>query len=383
MARNGTGAGRFWQPLGRGALVLIATVSATTLPNHPKVYGEPVTLHTLIRASGQVEVLRQPEWSSFAPARVGMALRAGDLLRIGNGAQAEVLCANDRPVQAPVGTGKVPCPDEGRRSAQFDGQRTGAYRGQNDLRLLSPRGGRVSTGQPMLRWSSLGNSARYTVTLLVDGAPEWTTELVGQTQLTYPSDAPVLESGRSYRVEIRSGTRSTSAERTTVEFRRLDADGMAQLAATLASLDAAGLAGDISVLLRARAMLSDELDLRSEAMAMLESLGESGSPAAHRLLTELYVLLGLDDEAELQADRTLTSALDADDPATAAWAHTVLGDLLLATSRFGPARDEYALAQELFQRFGDGACSDYVAERLAEASLERQRLEPIGRVGCG
>lgn len=48
-------------------------------------------VHTVIEVTGEVS-FKRPHWTRFAPARFGTTLTAGDLVRVGTGASAQVVC---------------------------------------------------------------------------------------------------------------------------------------------------------------------------------------------------------------------------------------------------------------------------------------------------
>ena len=237
-------------------------------------------------------------------------MEPGDLLRV-EGGQAAIFCGNEaewdsgpRPLTAGKNNG-VPClAGRSARSApdltRLRGE-TGPH-ADNIPYVLSPRIGFVRSDRPMLRWHTLTDTDVYTVTLTGDGLVRPPVQASGG-ELAYPAAWPPLAGGGAdYRLVVQASERSSEEEVADEAkpwgFSLLDPVKAAQLQSQEKKLRDRPLGEDALTLLLAELYLNDAYKLRTEAAEFLSGAAVENLASAQVLLGEVYLEMGLVDEAQ-------------------------------------------------------------------------------------
>lgn len=209
-------------PLLIPALVLFtAVIQPSPQPGHASTEAAP-PLAVLMSCHGDVVVVKAD--GSTVKGTFGLPLAAGDEVRTGDEAQAEILFENGyyisigagsnmkvrgSKVQREKATPTKPMGDNGFEVAQnflklqsAEGTSSIAplrsgERGE-ELRAVSPRQTRVADGRPTFVWSSGDPTEELQLTLYNDVGVVWKTTVDGDKGLVYPADAPVLTTGTTY-----------------------------------------------------------------------------------------------------------------------------------------------------------------------------------------
>ncbi len=183
-----------------------------TLPPTPIPLPD-VGLHFLLTGSdsepAQIKRLRQG-WTAFHPVSWGTTSERGDLIQPPPGGIVTILCA-DLSLHILTAEGGNPC-----RVSQpdlfWEGERIINPMAPNQPipSVIYPRSTKILEERPLLRWRDNGATS-YAVSIVQDGGTIWEqTDVVGG-ELLYPSDAPPLQPGGSYLLEVRDETSNASS----------------------------------------------------------------------------------------------------------------------------------------------------------------------------
>jgi hypothetical protein len=328
--------------------------------------------HLLIDVDGSV-ALRRAGWNRDAatPALFGTELRAGDIVQPEAGAQVQVLCA-DMTVAPVTQVGGVPCPEQ-TATARYGGSEVHGLRGRNvPLKVVSPRGGKLLTNQPLLRWTALDDTSTYSVTVRQAGDVIWATEVTGSTELVYPADAPSLEPGAIYSLVVFAESDSTLDEQIAdgpPRFSLLTEAEQQAIQAEEDNLRALVDKHDLdeTALHLLRAELYQRHDLRSAALEQLDDLAHTtAEPAVWRRLGVLYANLGLPiqaQEALMQAQELSEDVGDTEGEALAAYhlARVVMQQGNTPENR-EQAREHFARAIAGYRALGAEAQAEEIAQ---------------------
>ena len=318
----------------------------------------------LVKAEGQVTVKRR-QATGFVPAGVGTQVEPGDLLRVEEGGAA-IFCGNEaewdsgpRPLTAGESHG-VPCLAGRSPRTAFDQTR---LRGQTNARVddipyvLSPRTGFVRSDRPMLRWHTLTNTDAYTITLVGDDRRERPPVRAGGGELAYPDAWPALMGGgASYRLVVQAGERSSEEEVSGKDkfwgFSLLEPANATQLQNQEAKLRARPFNEDALTLLLAELYLNDAYKLRSEATGLLSEAVVEDLASAQVLLGEVYLEMGLVDEAQAAFDKALALAQKSGLPEFEAGAEFGLGTVSCLRWDRGQAEAHWQTAKDQYAKLG-------------------------------
>ena len=273
------------------------------------------------------------------PARVGTFLRIGDLLRPTNGTVIVVRCDNGtvRQVRRIAGVGKV-CPDSVAR--RFSG--TG--RGEDDFLAFWKRsfnyGSQIIDATPMFRWDSVDGATAYQVFVLAGDTLLWQ-DTVQDLQARY--DGEPLEPGQRYDFIIRAMQDDEQLSLFRLLLRRLSQDEASPIEESVAQLEVASLSDEARALALSQ-LYSDVADplldppegsgLVWDAIATLEPIVAAGTetPFTHRLLGDLYLQVGLFEQAQARYEQVLELTQQQDEVATRAAAWVGLANISAARS---------------------------------------------------
>jgi hypothetical protein len=178
-------------------------------------------LAVLMSCNGEVTVVKTD--GTRVKASFGQQLAAGDEIRTGKNAAADILFEDGNYVSIGAGSSmKVqgsksqksesdkPLGDNGFEVTQnflklktaegtssISGLRSDSNR-LEPLRVVSPRETRVLDGRPTFVWETGEEEDELQLTVYSEGAVHWKKKVHGIHELTYPEDAPPLASGPSY-----------------------------------------------------------------------------------------------------------------------------------------------------------------------------------------
>jgi hypothetical protein len=205
-----------------GTILGAVMIHPVTAPITAVAEGEEAPpLAVLMSCSGDVIVVKTDGTS--VRGTFGQPLAAGDEVRTGNDATADVLFENGNYISVGANSSmKVrgtktqgaepakPMGDNGfevaqnflkLKSAQGTSSISG-LRGSEDwaekLRAVSPRKTRVIDGRPTFVWEAGEPEEELQLTVYSDAALHWKSTVQGVTEMTYPEDAPALAAGPSY-----------------------------------------------------------------------------------------------------------------------------------------------------------------------------------------
>jgi hypothetical protein len=366
------------------SLLLICLIAscATPLPTTP--VAPSILPNELVMAEGQVTIKRR-EATDFVPTGVGAQVEPGDLLRV-EGGEAAIFCGNatqwDTSPRLLTGgeSHGVPClagrsPRSAPDLTRLRGE-TGS-RVDNIPYVLSPRSGFVRSDRPTLRWHTLANTGAYTVTLTGDDELERPPVQASGGELPYPDGWPSLAGGgASYSLVVQAGERSSEEEGSGAKswgFSLLDPAQAAQLQSQEAKLRSRPLGEDALTLLLAELYLSDAYRLRSEAAELLSGAAVENLASAQVLLGEVYLEMGLVDEAQPAFDRARILAEQAGLPESEAGAAFGLGTVACLRREQAQAEGYWQAAQTQYEALGMGAQAQAAADRLRAAQTECTR----------
>lgn len=199
-------------------LLLTLWLAGCTAPPNPDPPPAPtplpdVGLHFLLTGSGddtaQIKRLRQG-WTAFHPASWGATSERGDLIQPPPDSIVTILCA-DLSLHILTAEGGNPC-QVSQPALFWEGERiiNPMAPHQPVPSVIYPRSTKILEERPLLRWRDNGATS-YTVAIVQDGRAIWEQVGVVGNELLYPANAPPLQQGVSYLLEVRDETSSGSS----------------------------------------------------------------------------------------------------------------------------------------------------------------------------
>jgi hypothetical protein len=201
-------------------LVAAALVAAVAGGAMAKTAEKETPLAVLMSCSGAVTVLRAG--GEQIDGTFGLPLQAGDEVKTGAGASAEILFEAGNWLQVGAGSsiaikpprGAMPAAGEGGEAESFEvvqnflklkhaegtSTLTGLRSGEKDQELvaLSPSQTKVRDGHPTFRWEIADPSTELRLTVYGEDGVHWQQDVSGATSVEYPEDAPELDPGVNY-----------------------------------------------------------------------------------------------------------------------------------------------------------------------------------------
>lgn len=173
--------------------------------------------------------------------------------------------------------------------------------------LLAPRGGRLLSTEPLVRWTPAPGAAGYEVSLIREGAVLWSEVVTGATELAYPpAGAPPLERGATYRFSVRADD-GRAEDVAGIGFTVLGEAEAEQIRAEEGR--ARAQAGDEAGAAVLAANLYAGERLYGEALGLLEPVaGTARQPAAELLRGNIYATVDLPELALASYERALALA---------------------------------------------------------------------------
>ncbi|MBZ5725124.1 MAG: DUF928 domain-containing protein [Acidobacteriia bacterium] len=309
-------------------------------------------------------------------ARAKMSVQTGDVLVPSAGFQATLLCESAKGlVREPIrnaGPQPVPCSVPPKPLIQVAGRPADSHRlgptTNDSITLLAPRGTRVRSTQPRIRWIAIEGATQYTIIVRNEDI-SWSNTVPAAKgdvmAVTYPSSAPPLKPGGIYKAIVRSGSAaSNSSQQPNMGFEILTENDAREVDLESEKLDRLNLpAGDRRF---ARASLFAAYGLYADA---IEELGDGRlvgqDPFVQRFLATVYLEVGLH---ALGRDLVLKSlkppASDQDSERGRATSHALLGQLYEWSDAPAAIR-EWQLARTLYEQLGEAEAVKTIDARLA------------------
>lgn len=328
----------------------------------------------IIELSGQVKY-KQKGWSGYHPAGFGTKLYLGDLIQVPQGATALIQCAvSGSRWRVPEGVSGLPNGCGLVNDNHDDGGRPGSD--DNYLMIpfvISPRSTLLVNDKPTLRWNAVSNTSRYIVSVRdrrVGKGEIWTTE-VSETEVVYPGTPP-LEPGVNYLVIVTTDNGRSSKEDKEVGlgFRLIDKEESQRVLSNVEQIkqELSGEAAELAVV-----HLYMTLDLKAEAIEMLEAIAEKGSEttAVYRLLGDLYWQVKLASLSENPYKKTVKLAEATQDIEVKAVAQARLAELYAVRGLWSEAISFGTAAKLDYETLGDTQKASELMQKLEKWNQRR------------
>jgi hypothetical protein len=320
--------------------------------------------------------LQRRGWEQPIAVAAWTPLQDGDRLRVGDGSQATIVCA-DRTLTtlAPGGGGSL-C-NVADNTLVFAGGDMSVVRSAGNTvipQVIAPRGTSTLSTTPTLRWTPVEGASAYTVALRQGQESVWSRTVTDTTTLVYPFDAPPLERDQAYRAVV---TVDDGPEETTpgLGFIVLPEAEAQQLEANAQRVRELGLDPFTTELLLANFYAQN--NLTAEAFAQLNRAlttartnGDVRSEGVTlRTLGDLYATIGLPDQAIEPYQQALAAAQSQRDRLAEAHIYHALGEaysVLGGADNQEQARENLRQALRLYEEIGDAQRVEAIRQRLDE-----------------
>jgi Tfp pilus assembly protein PilF len=354
--------------------ILMGIILGLMLPGLVSSGGaNPTTLNFISEIQGDVK-LKRSQWNGYQKANMGEPLNPSDQLQLGAGASATVMCDNLTFWTVPAvkvslvsdGCGLKPPiivrPNSPRSKPRAPNE-TIPY-------IISPRNTALLTKRPILRWNAVTGANSYQVRVQDAGLTlDWQTE-TSNTQTEY-SGKPPLQPGRNYSliVETEPGNSSIEEEGIDLSFKLLDTPKAKSVRTQVAQLKQQKLTPEAEGL--ALGYLYQRYDLKAEAIELLEGLVKQGSQTAaiSQLLGDLYLQVGLSQQAKSPYLKALEIAKRTEDVEGQAQAQVGLGEVYDLLNKKDKAIATFKKAQNNYTILGDLSQVEALKKRITEVSL--------------
>jgi len=318
--------------------------------------------NVLLELRGDVR-LRRPTWNDYYPVSLGAILHRGDMLQLAGDAVATVLCDDlalwTVPGGGPQGVNNG-CPAPEAPDIVRQGFELAPVRSpSSDIPyVLSPRRTNILTDKPLLRWQAVGGTIDYTIKIDFSGR-EWT---VRGNEFQYLGNPPLVP-GEIYKFHVATSDGRSSDEGPDLGFRLLTESERDEVMALVSRVEVLSLADETEALALAYVYMSRTYagwHLTADAISQVEWLLQQGaeSPALAQFLGDMYVEIGLVNEARQAYETALQAAERTGDVAVQAAALFELGKLLSN----GNCQERLAAVDRL-----EGAAVNY--ERMGDSEI--------------
>jgi hypothetical protein len=251
-------------------------------------------------------------------ATEGMLIRRGDLLTLKATAKAQIICGNGNKYDLIPGPQGCPCTDPCTTKIcglMYDDKLTHSMRGGDTNNssfpvIISPRKTLLLNKRPTIRWSPVAGSnkrTKYKVSLYGENRKLiWSRVTGSKPELAYPYKKPSLTPGQTYLVVVSTDGKSSELENVPgIGFALLKADKALSLNKAKAKIQKLNLPEAQTQFLTANLYLDEHL--YAEAIDEVErASGTMKEPAVVRMLGDLYLVVGLNREAEKRYLEALT-----------------------------------------------------------------------------
>lgn len=335
--------------------------------------------YTLIHVRGDVKVQRGS--GPRLPARTGKTLQLNDLLWLGRGAQATVLCPDLSRYNVQTSPEGIRCPK--RQMSEviyvhgYPLRRPKADEPSDPQVpiVLSPRKTRLLNRYPVLRWSRVSGTQEYEV-VVTGGGKKWRQKVGSRLSLIYPQEAPGLVPGTSYAVDVNAdGYQPRQPPLPELGFVLLTPQQAEAVRASERRVRALHLSDPLTRFLVAQVYAVN--GLYAEAIAQLEGSRDaiSQEPNYMNFLGDLYLHIELNPEAEEWFLKALSRSQRLKDVEGQATAFHRLGLLYDAEDKAEQAADclwkAVALYQQLKDSEGEKQVRDHLTSAPSDSSLSR------------
>ena len=347
------------------------------------------TTYQIIEAEGKV-LLKRRQWLDYRPTSEGAELNQEDLISPDRGAKVVILCPNETIWRVP--SGRVwgvsnGCPRPPRRSR--DPGLVGGILGGIDSSipyLISARRTLILDRQPTFRWNSVPEASYYTISLRSSAGLIWQ-QKVSEKEIVYPGE-PSLEPGELYSLTIESDTGSSSLDENVsgLEFVLLSNSDLKQVQTyveQLTNLDLSDTAEALALAnfyadyiltsdsAQAYNLTAEDLatySLTAKAIEILEALVAQSitTPAAYRMLGDLYWQSGLQLLAEAQYLKVVALAQESKDLEERAKAQFGLAEMYVVLDKLEETDKWLRQAKQSYVELGDRDNAILIEEQLEE-----------------
>jgi len=334
-------------------------------------------VNLVVQLEGRGSVKRQG-WTGSAPLVFGTALRAGDLIDLGQSSHAKVVCSDLTLHDVPGGIGGVPCSPSRGVLRRENGSLINATRGWPSDGLMpvvvSPRKTKLLSSHPTLRWTPVTGATTYRVTVRSQNL-YWQTIVSKATQVVYPDAAPRLEPGVDYKLIVEANDKSSS-----------DYPGLGLGFSLLLSKDRKTVLEGQKQIEKLQlpegptqflvAHLYTEYGLYAEAIERLEGISDKfGVAAVRRLLGDLYMNIGLARQAEADYLNSLELSKSENDDEGQMLDHKALEYIYQQILGNKEAAGEQLNATlDLAKKLGDDLTASQAGKQLAELKASAPNL---------
>ena len=330
----------------------------------------------IVRVEGKAFIRREGEASDQRiPVGVGTRVEADDLLLVSSG-EVSVFCgieslwednphrftSSTNPIGVPCLTGAPlpPAPDISRLRGEMnvmpdDATDTVPY-------VLRPRGGWVSEERPLLRWQLPPNVETITLTLVSDDGIQRPPITVGGSETPYPAEwEPLQAGGAGYRLQINGNNNSNG-------FSLLEMDSINALRQQTELIQAQIHSEPGQTLVLAELLL--HYGLWSEAVDLLLALPDGEEETAiQKQLGQIYLFIGLFDEAQATLSQPLLSVEQSGLPETAANSLYLLGWATCGLGQVSETQTHWEAALEQYRALGAEQMIEEIGKQLSRASV--------------
>jgi tetratricopeptide (TPR) repeat protein len=218
--------------------------------------------------------------------------------------------------------------------------------------IISPRKTKLIGTNPILRWTPVAGETEYRVKIIGDDF-EWGTTVKSKTELIYPTNAPALLPGKTYKLTVTMGAHSSDDEgQPDLGFTILNAEKTKEAREAEKKIGKLKLPETPTKFLIAQ--LYRDFGLNAEAIEVLKDLPNAANEVAPALeLGELYIAIGLNRLAEESYLHALDLAEKADEIFGQSLAEYALGQIYEALGNKDEAIKRWQKAGELCQQLGD------------------------------
>lgn len=306
------------------AVVLAALAVSPGFFPQPAVADSSAPLAILMSCQGDVTIIKKD--GSTLKASFGLPLEAGDEVKTGKGAGAEILFENSNYISVGASSSmkmrgsKVrtdqteptnPMGEDSFEIAQNylklkTAQGTSSIAGLRssdrgeELRALSPRQTMVTDGNPEFAWESGDESDELQLTVYNDSGVLWKNTVSGTTRLKYPAEAPDLKAGTTYSwtLETTDPLKFPPLRSTAAYFGLISPDEYSSLSEALVKIDGDTRLGEASRHVM-RASVYFNAELLANAIAETEKAVDLSPEDAtlKSILAHLYRETGRVDDA--------------------------------------------------------------------------------------
>lgn len=323
-------------------------------------------------AEGRV-LLKRQGWSSFRTVTAGTPLHHRDQLQAIRGQTAKIVCRG-------VSSHRVPSPQIYPVSYFCGTPRSFiSTRTEQDLKptnsvggddptipyVITPHRGEILDGKPTIRWNPVAGVSRYTVRVTGSGV-YWETQVSG-TEVVYPGE-PVLQLGQEYLVVVEAdGTSSQLDKGGEYRFRVVYPEVAQRVQEKIQAIAQLDVPEEAQALTMVDTYFKEDLD--SEAIAILESLVQSGSQTVqvYQLLGDLYAHEGLNLLAQERYEQAIELAIASENIESQAKAQAGLAEVMIMLGKREQAIRLFNQAKAGYEALGN-------SQRVKELQMRTQEL---------